>query len=118
MQEMELTDRIDLLLGMNNCANGAYYQVYDYDEAISIINLRSESEMTTPFATEQSHLDLSRLLSDMNMEIERGNNTNVTNLLTRRGNVFPPDQVPQADASLHHRPSTYVHDPEGQPAQE
>jgi hypothetical protein len=37
----------------------------------------------------------------MNREIERGNNINLTNLLTRLGNVFPPDQEPPADAMLH-----------------
>ena len=50
---------------------------------------------------EQSHLELSRLLSDMNREIERGNNINLTNLLTRLGNVFPPEQGQQVDATLH-----------------
>ena len=37
----------------------------------------------------------------MNREIERGNNINLTNLLTRLGNVFPPEQGQQADATLH-----------------
>ncbi len=48
---MELTKRINLLLGMKERANGAYYRVYDYDTKISIINSQSESEMTTLFAT-------------------------------------------------------------------
>jgi hypothetical protein len=36
----------------------------------------------------------------MNREIKRGNNINLTNLLTRLGNVFPLEQQP-ADATLH-----------------
>ncbi len=68
-QVMKLTQRIDLLLGMKERANGAYYRPYDYNMAISIINLQSESETTTLFATEQSHLNFSRLLSQMNREI-------------------------------------------------
>jgi hypothetical protein len=52
-------------------------------------------------ATEQSHLGLSRLLSDMIREIERGNNINLTNFITLLTNVFPPDQEKQANATLH-----------------
>ena len=37
----------------------------------------------------------------MNREIERGNNINLNNLLTRLGNVFPPEQGQPSDASLH-----------------
>ncbi len=36
----------------------------------------------------------------MNREIERGNNSNLTNLLTLLGNVFPHEQQ-SADATLH-----------------
>jgi hypothetical protein len=50
--------------------------------------------------TKQLHLELSRLLSDMNREIERGNNINLTNLLTRLWNVFPLEQQ-QAAATIH-----------------
>jgi hypothetical protein len=56
-QVMELTKRIDLLLGMKERANGAYYRAYDYNTAINSINLQTESESTTPFATEQIYLD-------------------------------------------------------------
>ena len=90
-QVMELSERLDMLLGMKERANGAYCRACDCDTAISIVNEQTESETAAPFATEQSHLDLSRLLSDMDKEIERGNNVNLTNLLTRLGNVFPPD---------------------------
>ena len=39
----------------------------------------------------------------MDREIERGNNINLTNLLTRLGNVFPSEQpeAQPADATLH-----------------
>ena len=100
-QVMELTEHIDLLLDMKERANGAYYRAYDSDTAIIIVNAQSESETAVPFATEQSNLDLSRLLSDMNREIERGNNINLTNLPTLLGNVFPPEQGQLVDATLH-----------------
>jgi hypothetical protein len=99
-QVMELSERLDLLLGMKERANGSYYRAYDYDTAISIVNSQSESEIAAPFAMQQSHLEFSRLLYDMNRDIERGNNINLTNLLTRLGNVFPIEHEP-ADATLH-----------------
>ena len=92
-QVMELSERLDVLLGMKERANGVYCRTYDYDTAISIVNSQTESETAAPYATEQLHLDLSRLLSDMEREIELGNNINLTNLLTRLGNVFPPEQA-------------------------
>ena len=70
---------------MKERANGVYCRAYDCDTVISIINALTESETAAPYATEQSHLDLSRLLFDMDREIERGNNINLTNLLTRLG---------------------------------
>ena len=100
-QVMELSERLDALLGMKERANGVYCRTYDYDTAISIVNSQTESETAAPYATEQSHLDLSRLLSDMDREIELGNNINLTNLLTRLGNVFPPEQAQPDDATLH-----------------
>jgi hypothetical protein len=99
-QVMELSKRLDVLLGMQERANGSYYRAYDHDTVINIVNSQSENETASPFATEQSHLELSRLLSYMNREIERGNNINLTNLLTLLGNVFPLEQQP-ADATLH-----------------
>ena len=89
-QVMELSERLDLLLGMKERANGAYCRACDCDTAISIVNEQTESETAAPYATEQSHLDLSRLLFDMDREIEHGNKINLTNLLARLGNVFPP----------------------------
>ena len=53
-QVMELTKRIDLLLGMKERANGAYYKAYNQqDMAIHIVNSQSESETAAPFAMEQ-----------------------------------------------------------------
>ena len=69
---MELSERIELLLGMKERANGAYCRAYDCDMAIHIVNAQAESKTVALVATEQSHLeidsnlDLSRLLSDMN----------------------------------------------------
>ena len=37
----------------------------------------------------------------MDREIELGNTINLTNLLTLLGNVFPPEQAQQEDATLH-----------------
>ena len=68
-QVMELSKRLDLLLGMKERANGAYCRAYHCDTAINIVNAQTESEAAAPFATEQSHLNLSRLLFDMNREI-------------------------------------------------
>ena len=100
-QAMQLSERIDLLLGMEELANRAYYMAYDNNTAIHIVNSQSEYEIAAPFSTEQSRLDLSRLLSEMNREIEHGNNINLTNLYTRLGNVFPPEQELPADVALH-----------------
>ena len=73
---MELSKRLDLLLGMKELA---YYRAYDHDTASNIVNSQSENETAALFVTEQSH---SRLLSALNREIERGNNINLTNLLS------------------------------------
>jgi hypothetical protein len=67
---------------------------------MNIVNLQWVNETAALFVTEQSYLDLSRLLSVMNREIKRGNNINLTHLLTLLGNVFWPEQQ-LADATLH-----------------
>ncbi len=85
---------------MKERANGSYYRACYYDTAISIVNSQSESEIAALFAMQQSHLEFSRLLYDMNRDIKRGNNINFTNLLTLLGNVFPIEHEP-ADATLH-----------------
>ena len=50
---MELSERLDVLLGMKERANGAYCRAYDCDTAISIVNAQTESEAAAPYATEQ-----------------------------------------------------------------
>jgi hypothetical protein len=44
---------------------------------------------------------MARLLSQMNREIELGNNIDLNLLLTRLGNSFPPQDDPADDNSLH-----------------
>ena len=63
-QVIELIERVNLLLSMKERANGAYYLAYDHDTAISIVNSQSESETVS----DQSRIDLSILLSEMNTE--------------------------------------------------
>ena len=48
---MELSERLDVLLGMKERANGAYCRAYDCDTAISIVNAQTESEAAAPYAT-------------------------------------------------------------------
>ena len=50
---MALTERIDLLLGMKERANGAYYKTYDHNTVIHIVNSQSESKTAAPLATEK-----------------------------------------------------------------
>ena len=70
-----------LVAGMKERANRAYFRAYNNDTTIHIVNSQPESVIAAPFAIEQSHLNLSRLLSYMIREIKRGNNINLTNLL-------------------------------------
>ena len=44
---------------------------------------------------------MARLLSQMNKEIELGNDIDLNLLLTRLGNIFPPQDDPAEDTSLH-----------------
>jgi hypothetical protein len=62
LQVMELSKCFNLLLGMKERANGAYYLAYYHNTVINIVNLQLESGTATQFVTEQSHLELSRLL--------------------------------------------------------
>jgi hypothetical protein len=50
---------------------------------------------------EQARLDMARLLSQMNREIEMSNDIDLNLLLTRLGNIFPPQDDPAEDTSLH-----------------
>ena len=54
---MELSERLNLLLGMKERPEESYYRAYDNDTAI--VNSQSESEMAAQFATQQSHLEFS-----------------------------------------------------------
>ena len=49
---MELSERLEMLLGMKERANGAYCKAYDCDTAISIVNAQTESEAAAPYVTE------------------------------------------------------------------
>ncbi len=62
---------------------------------------RLKSERQVPFSTEQARLDMARLLSQMNREIELSNDINLNLLLTWLGNIFPPQDDPPDDTSLH-----------------
>ncbi len=59
-QVMELSER------MKERANGSYYRAFDHDTAINIVNSQSESEIAALFTTQQSNLEFSKLLYDMN----------------------------------------------------
>ncbi len=58
---------------------------------------QTESKCQAPFSTEQVHLDMARLLSQMNREIELGNDIDLNLLLTRLGNIIPPQDDPVDD---------------------
>jgi hypothetical protein len=94
-------DRLALLVSMKERAQGLPYRSLDEEIAHSVITSQTESEKETPFPTEQSRLDMARLLADYNREIELGNDIDLDILLTRIGNVFPPQAAPSQDNSLH-----------------
>jgi hypothetical protein len=52
------------------------------------VNVQTEGEEHSTFSTEQSRLDMSRLLSEYNREIELGNDTNLDILLTWHETLF------------------------------
>ncbi len=56
-------------------------------------NAQTESERQVPSSTEQARLDMARLLSQMNREIELGNDINSKLLLTLLGNIVPQDDL-------------------------
>ena len=56
-------------------------------------NAQTESERQVPFSTEQACLDMARLVSQMNREIELGNDINSKLLLTLLGNIVPQDDL-------------------------
>jgi hypothetical protein len=92
---------LELLLSMKERANGYKFKCCDEETAINVVNTQTESERLVPFSTEQACLDMARLLSQMNREIELGNNIDLNLLLTGLGNIFPPRDDPADDNSLH-----------------
>jgi hypothetical protein len=100
---MEYRKRLELLLSMKERANGYKFKSCDEETAINVVNAQTESERQVPFSTEQAQarLDMARLLSQMNREIELGNDIDLNLLLTRLGNIFPPQDDPADDNSLH-----------------
>ncbi len=100
-QEMEYRERLKLLLSMKERANGHKFKSCDEETAINVVNTQTESERQVPFSTEQARLDMARLLSQMNREIELGNDIDLNLLLTRLENIFPPQDDPADDNSLH-----------------
>ncbi len=86
---------------MKERANGYKFKSCDEETAINVVNAQTESEHQVPFSTEQARLDMARLLSQMNREIELGNDIDLNLLLTRLGNIFPPQDDPADDSSLH-----------------
>ncbi len=67
---------------MKERANGYKFKSCDEETAINVVNAQTESERQVPFSTEQACLDTARLLSQMNREIELGNEINLNLLLT------------------------------------
>ena len=61
-QVMEYRERLELLLSMNERANGYKFKSCD-ETAINVVNVQTESGCQVPFCTEQAHLDMARLLS-------------------------------------------------------
>ena len=94
-------DRLALLVNMKERAQGLPFCSLDKEIAHSIITSQTESGKENPFPTEQSWLDMARLLADSNRDIEVGNDIDLDILLTRIGNVFPPQATPMQDNTLH-----------------
>jgi hypothetical protein len=100
-QVMEYSERLELLLSMKERANGYKFKSCNEETAINVVIAQTESECQVPFSTEQARLDMARLLSQMNREIELGNNIDLNLLLTRLGNIFPQQDDQANDNSLH-----------------
>jgi hypothetical protein len=112
-QVMEYSKRLELLLSMKERANG--YKFKFFDEETNVVNAQTESERQVPFSTEQARLDMARLLSQTNREIELGNDIDLNLLRTRLGNIFPLQDDPADDNSLHAVPIASVsHAPQPQ----
>ncbi len=97
---MEYRKRLELLLSMKERANGYKFKSCNEETAINVVNAQTESERQVPFSTEQARLDMARLLSQMNREMELGNDINLNLLPTWLGNVFPQQDDPADDNFL------------------
>jgi hypothetical protein len=102
-QIMRYCERLELWLSMKELPNG--YKFKSCETAINVVNAQTESERQLPFSTEQAHLDMARLLSQMDRKIELGNDIDLNLLLTRLGNIFPQQDDPADDNSLQAAPS-------------
>jgi hypothetical protein len=65
-----------------------------------VVHAQTESEWQVPFSTEKALLDMARLLSQMNREIELGIDIDSNLLLSLLGNIFPPQDDPTNNNSL------------------
>jgi hypothetical protein len=95
---MEYRKRLELLLSMKECANGYKFKSCDKETAINVVNVQTESERHA------SHFVRSKRVSTWQgscREIELGNKINLNLSLTRLGNIFPPQDDPADDNSLH-----------------
>ncbi len=101
-QDMEYCELLELLLSMKGRANGYKFKSCDDEAAIDVVNAQtaSESEHQVPFSMEQVRIDMTILLSQMNREIEQGNDINLKHLLTRLANIFPLQDDPADDNTL------------------
>jgi hypothetical protein len=73
---------------MKERANGMPYCSGDEEVAHMVINTQTENEKV-PFSTEQARIEMARVLGELNLNIELGNNINLDHLLTKIANVFP-----------------------------
>jgi hypothetical protein len=62
-----------------------------------VFNAQAESECLVPFSTDHARLDIARLLSQLNRDIELGNDNDLNLFLSLLGNVFPQQDDPAED---------------------
>ena len=96
---MLYSERLELLIGMKEPANGLPYHSCDEEVAHMVVNARTENEKV-PFSTEQARIDMARVLGEFNRDIELGNDIDLNHLLTKIANVFPPESAPDEPVSL------------------
>ena len=98
-QAMVYRERLELLIGMKERANGLPFRSCDEEVAHMVVNAQTENEKV-PFSTEQSRIDMARILGEFNRDIELGNDIDLDHLLTKIANVFPPESAPDEPVSL------------------